>query len=289
MRVLGVDPARDIARRATESGVETLPTFFNLEVAEKIYAERGPASLVEANNVYAHADDLAGITDGVAKLLAADGVFVFEVSYLVDTLEKKLFDTVYHEHVSYHSVAPLVKFFHAHGLELFDIERIGTKGGSIRGYVQPAGGPKPRMPIVDELVELERAMGLDKVETFHRFAAELSGLRDQLHAVLREIRATGGQVAGFGASVTVTTLLYHFGLGEFIDYLVDDNSSKHGLLSPGLHLPVVSSQALYESKPAATVILAWQYAEPIMKKHARYVTEGGRFVVPLPTVRIIHS
>jgi hypothetical protein len=289
MRVLGVDPARQIARRATESGVETLPAFFNLAVAEKIRAERGPAALVEANNVYAHADDLAGITDGIAKLLAPDGVFVFEVSYLVDTLEKKLFDTVYHEHVSYHSVAPLVKFFAAHGLELFDIERIGTKGGSIRGYVQPAGGPRRRVPIVDELVELERRLQLDRVETFRKFAAELAAVRDRLHEVLREIRAAGGQIAGFGASVTVTTLLYHFGLGGLLDFLVDDNPSKHGLYSPGLHLPVVSSQALYERKPAATVILAWQYAEPIMKKHARYLEEGGRFVVPLPTVRVIES
>jgi SAM-dependent methyltransferase len=287
MRVLGVDPAREIARRATESGVETLPTFFNREAAEKIRAQRGPAVLVEANNVYAHADDLAGITDGVAELLAPDGVFVFEVSYLVDTLEKKLFDTVYHEHVSYHSVAPLVKFFLAHGLELFDIERIATKGGSIRGYVQPVGGPKRRMPIVDELVELERKLQLDRVETFRAFAAELSGIRDRLHQVLRDIRAKGGRIAGFGASVTVTTLIYHFGLGEFLDYLVDDNPSKHGLFSPGLHLPVVSSDALYEKKPAATVILAWQYAEPILKKHARYAAEGGRFIVPLPEVRVV--
>jgi len=289
MRVLGVDPAREIARRATDSGIETLPTFFNLAVAERIRSERGPAALVEANNVYAHADDLAGITDGVAKLLAPDGVFVFEVSYLVDTLEKKLFDTVYHEHVSYHSVAPLAKFFRAHGLELFDIERIGTKGGSIRGFVQPAGGPKRRMSIVDELIALERQRKLDRVETFRSFAAELASIRDRLHEVLREVRAAGGLIAGFGASVTVTTLLYHFGLGEFVEFLVDDNPSKHGMFSPGLHLPVVSSQALYERKPAATVILAWQYAEPIMKKHARYLAEGGRFIVPLPDVRVVES
>jgi SAM-dependent methyltransferase len=287
MRVLGVDPAREIARRATESGVETLPTFFNLAVAEKIRAERGAAALVEANNVYAHADDLAGITDGVAKLLAPDGVFVFEVSYLVDTLDKKLFDTVYHEHVSYHSVGPLVKFFKAHGLELFDIERIGTKGGSIRGYVQPAGGPKRIRPIVDELVELESRRQFDRVETFRHFAGELDGIRDRLHELLQTIRNENGRIAGFGASVTVTTLIYHLRLGDFLDYLVDDNPSKHGLYSPGLHLPVVSSQALYERKPAAVVVLAWQYAEPIMKKHAAYATEGRKFIVPLPEVRIV--
>ena len=293
-RVQGVDPAREIARRATDTGINTLPTFFTLAVAEQILEQHGPAAICEANNVYAHADDLGGITAGVAKLLAPDGIFVFEASYLLDTLDKKLFDTVYHEHVSYHGVAPLVKFFAAHGLELFDIERIATKGGSIRGFVQPAGGPRPKAPIVDELCELERSRGFDKVETYQAYAAGLQTTKQRLHELLTSIATETGKpdealFAGFGAGVTMTTLIYHFELGERLKFLVDDNPSKHGMFSPGLHLPVLSSQELYERRPAAVVILAWQYADAIMKKHAKFLESGGRFVVPLPEPRVVEK
>jgi SAM-dependent methyltransferase len=289
LRTLGVDPAAGIAAQASASGIETIPTFFTREVAETMRRERGAATLVEANNVYAHVDDIAGLTDGVRLLLAPDGVFVFEVSYLVDTIEKKLFDTVYHEHLSYHSLAPLMRFFAAHGLELFDVERIPTKGGSIRGFVQLHGGPRPRTAAVDELLRLEQTRGMARVETFRAFADDLAAVKGTLHHELSSIRAGGGEVAGFGASVTVTTLLHHFSLGGMIDYLVDDNPAKQGLYSPGLHLPVRPSQAIHERPPAAVVILAWQYADAIMKKHARYLDTGGRFLVPLPEARIVPS
>lgn len=289
LRTLGVDPAAGIAAQASAAGIETLPAFFTRAVAETIRREHGTATLVEANNVYAHVDDIAGLTDGVRLLLAPDGVFVFEVSYLVDTIEKKLFDTVYHEHLSYHSLAPLVRFFEAHGLELFDVERIPTKGGSIRGFVQLHAGPRPRTAAVDELLGLERARGLASVETFRTFANELETVKERLHEQLSSIRDDGGEVAGFGASVTVTTLLHHFALGRMIDYLVDDNPAKQGLYSPGLHLPVRPSNVIHERPPAAVVILAWQYADAIMKKHARYLDAGGLFVVPLPTVRSVRA
>ncbi len=289
LKTLGVDPAREIARAATAAGVETIPAFFTRELAEQIRAERGPAALVEANNVYAHADDLSSITSGVRRLLAPDGVFVFEVSYLIDTLDKKLFDTIYHEHVSYHAVRPFIKFFAAHDLELFDVERIPTKGGSIRGFVQPAGGPRPIAPIVAELDALERERKLDRVETYQAFANDLLRVRRDLHAALDRIAAERPDepIAGFGAGVTMTTLLYHFGLGDRVKFLVDDNPSKHGLYSPGLHLPVVSTQELYDRRPSACVILAWQYGDAIMKKHAKYSEQGGRFVLPLPEARVV--
>lgn len=287
LRTLGVDPAAGIAARATAAGIETLPALFTRGLAETIRRDRGPAALVEANNVYAHVDDIAGLTDGVRLLLAPDGVFVFEVSYLVDTLDKKLFDTVYHEHLSYHALEPLVRFFAAHDLELFDVERIPTKGGSIRGYVQPAGGPRARTAALDALLALEAGRGLDRPETFQRFAADLRIVKDRLHETLTALRGGGGGIAGFGASVTVTTLLHHFELGGMIDYLVDDNPAKQGSYSPGLHLPVLDSRTLHERQPTAVVILAWQYAAAIIKKHARYLDTGGTFLIPLPEVRTI--
>jgi len=288
-RTLGIDPAADIAAHASASGIETLPAFFTREVAETIRRERGAAALVEANNVFAHVDDISGLTDGIRFLLAPDGVFIFEVSYLVDTIEKKLVDTVYHEHLSYHSLAPLVRFFAATGLELFDVERIPTKGGSIRGFVQHHGGPRGRTRAVDELLRLEQSRGLACLDTFRAFSTDLEAVKGRLHDVLAPLRDRGGHVAGFGASVTVTTLLHQFSLGSVVEYLIDDNPAKHGLFSPGFHLPVRASEVIHARPPDAVIILAWQHADAIMRRHAGYLDRGGRFVIPLPDVRVITS
>ena len=284
-RVLGIDPARDVAARATAAGVETVPKFFTAALAAELRAAYGPAAVIEANNVFAHIDDLADIVRGVRMLLADDGVFVFEVSYLADILEKRLFDTIYHEHLSYHSVAPLVRFFREHGLELADVERIGTKGGSIRGYVRHRAAVAASGPAVAELLALEADRSLADVATFRRFAAELDDAKQALHRKLDHLPA--GRVVGFGASVTATTLLYHFDFAERLAALVDDNQAKAGLFSPGKHLPVCGSATLYDDPPVAVVILAWQYADAIIAKHSRYLAAGGRFVVPLPSVRVV--
>src|SRR5579884_1479557 len=158
-RVLGVDPAVDIAERATAAGLETLPEYFTAALAEEIRDRYGPAALVTANNVFAHSDRLPDMADGIRTLLAADGLFIFEVSYLLDIVQKMLFDTVYHEHLCYHSVRSLAAFFRRHGLELIDAERLPTKGGSLRGTVQRAGGPRPPSPAVAHLLEWEEVLG----------------------------------------------------------------------------------------------------------------------------------
>lgn len=284
-RVLGIDPARDVAARATAAGIETVPKFFAAALASKILVSYGPASVIEANNVFAHVDDLGDIVRGVRTLLADDGVFVFEVSYLSDILEKRLFDTIYHEHLSYHSVAPLVRFFRKHDLELADVERIGTKGGSIRGYVRHRDAVSAPHPAVAALVALEADRALAEVATFRRFAAELDEAKQALHRELD--RLPDGRVVGFGANVTATTLLYHFDFADRLTALVDDNPAKAGLLSPGKHLPVCGSGSLYDDPPTAVVILAWQYADAIISKHAEYLAAGGRFLVPLPNVRVV--
>src|SRR5262249_46589439 len=155
LRVLGVDPAREIARQATVSGVETLPTFFTSELARTIRKERGPAALIAANNVFAHADNLGDMADGIRELLAPDGVFAFDVSYLIGLMDNMVFDSIHHEHLCYHSVKPLDSFFRRHGLELIGADHVATKGGSLRCTVQPAGGPRPVSESVAGLISLE--------------------------------------------------------------------------------------------------------------------------------------
>jgi len=287
MAVLGIDPARDIAAQANSKGIETLTSFFTPELAQKIRADKGPAHIITANNVFAHADDLAGIADGIRTLLAPDGIYVFEVSYLLDVYEQTLFDTIYHEHLAYHTVKPLVSFFQAHGLELIEAERVSSHGGSLRGFVQHAGGPhKTGSSIAHRLAE-EKSLKLDKSATLKQFAANIEQNKLELTTLLNDLKHQGKSIAGFGAPAKATTLMYHFGLGpDVVDFIVDDSPLKQGLYTPGHHISVLPSSALYERKPDFALILAWNFAEPIMKNHQKFKQSGGQFIVPLPDVKV---
>jgi SAM-dependent methyltransferase len=259
LRVLGIDPAREIARQATESGIETLPEFFNTTLAGRIRKDYGGASVFCANNVFAHADDLEDIVRGVREVLADDGVFVFEATYLVDFIDNLLFDTVYHEHVSYHSIEPLAKMFERLGMQLFDVQRIPTKGGSIRGYAQrkPEGG-RPAKPVVAEMIAAERQRGFDKIDLYRNYAKRIDGCKAALGQLVDDELARGRLIAGYGASTTTTTLMWHFDLTRKLSFVVDDNPKKYGLYCPACHIPVVPSDELYVRRPDLVVILAWQ-------------------------------
>lgn len=287
MKVLGVDPAREIAARATAGGVETLAEFLTVPVARRIRRERGPASIVSANNVIANIDDLHEIAVAIRELLALDGVFVFESYYLGDLVKNMVFDFIYHEHISSFAVKPVALFFKRHGLELVDVLRVPTKGGSLRYTIQRADGPRKVAPIVGELLALEAQQGLDQPEMFRAFNTRIERAKADTLAVLQKLKAEGKSVAGYGASATTTTLVYHFGMGGLIDYLVDDYPAKQGTFSPGLHLPVLPSAALYERRPDAVVVMAWRYYEPIMRRHQKYSAQGGRFIVPMPELKIL--
>jgi hypothetical protein len=287
MRVQGIDPALDIARKATESGIPTVADFFTSKLARTIHQDQGPAKLVVANNVYAHTDQLADVTKGIAAMLDQDGVFIFEVSYLLDMVDNFVFDTVYHEHLSYHSIDPFTRFFFKHGLHLFDIERNQSKGGSFRGFVQKAGGPQVERPIIKEMIEEENRRGLHRPKIFKDYEQKILARKEAVLEFVAGVRKQGKSVVGYGASTTVATLMYHYELFDKLDYLIDDNSKKHGLYSPGCHLEVKPSSVLYDEKPDVVVVLAWQYANPITSKHERYVDNGGRFVIPLPELKVI--
>jgi SAM-dependent methyltransferase len=288
MRVLGVDPATRIASDATAAGIPTLPTFFTEKVATQIRAEHGAAALITANNVFAHADDLADIVRGIRTLLADDGVFVFEVSYLVDIVDRFVWDTVYHEHVSYHSIDPLSRFFERLGMQLVDIHRNQSKGGSIRGFAQRVPeGRRPVAPIVGQLIAEEHRRGFGSPDIYRAYGRAIDDRKQALNRLLDQVRSEGKTVAGYGASTTVTTLMWHFGLPQKLAYLVDDNPLKQGLFSPGCHLPVYPSEVLYARNPDYVVILAWQYADAIIQRHGRYLEQGGKFIIPQPDLRVV--
>jgi SAM-dependent methyltransferase len=287
---LGIDPAHDIAANATKGGVETIADFFSLGLADKIVLDRGNAALVTANNVFAHADDLTEIVQGVRTLLAPDGVFAFEVSYLGDVLNNTLFDTIYHEHLAYHSVKPLETFFTAQGMRLFSVERVTSHGGSIRGMAGRVESPHIPDGSVAAFIIEEHEARLDRSETFKAFAADIDALGLRLKALIKGIKAKGKTIAGFGAPAKATTLMYHFGISaDEIDFIVDDSPLKQNLFSPGTHIPLVASSALYECRPDYVLILAWNFASAIMSKHSAFLEGGGRFIVPLPKLKTFKS
>ncbi|MBT7956548.1 MAG: SAM-dependent methyltransferase, partial [Rhodospirillaceae bacterium] len=225
--------------------------------------------------------------DSIRSLLTPEGVFMFEVSYLGDVFEKTLFDTIYHEHVAYHSVIPLVNFFSAKGMDFFAAKRIDSHGGSLRGMVQLSGGPHKVDGSITELVDYEKQLKLDKPITWTGYAQKIDALRDELVDLVTGLKNSGKKIAGFGAPAKATTLMYHFDIGpDIIDFIADDSPLKQGLYSPGLHIPVLAGDAIYETQPDYLVLLAWNFAPQIMANHQEYLDGGGHFIVPLPNVRI---
>lgn len=289
MRTVGVDPAFDIADNATRSGIKTIPDFFNEKVVNDIINEYGNASLVTANNVFAHADDLTDIASNIHKLLSDDGVFVFEVQYFPRMCEDMLFDMIYHEHVSYHHVGPLINFFASIGMSLYDVKEVPTHGGSIRCFVDK--GIRMVRPSVSILCGRELALGLtvpgilntkldDPLKTM---GDRLSSLKTKIKKRLDYYKDWDSDIAGFGAPAKATTLMHYFDIdNSYIKYVIDDNPLKQNLYIPGRGIPIVPFSHLGKNSPVCLFILAWNFSESIIDKCKDYRNSGGRFMVPLP-------
>ncbi|HYE90878.1 MAG TPA: class I SAM-dependent methyltransferase, partial [Terriglobales bacterium] len=278
----------------------TQPTFFTSSGAALARAdERRGAKLVVANNVFAHIDDLHDVVEGVKRLLADDGVFVFEVQYLLDLVEKNLVDMVYHEHLDYHAVRPLVSFFRANGLVLFDAQLVSTHGGSVRCFV---GYPGVRSPFasVSHLIAREITASLFTGETYRRLQARFEEacreVREFVTGVSWEALNGGSREpvwAAYGAPAKATTLLRSLGheVTSRLRYVVDDSQWKQGLLTPASHIEIVAAPRLLAERPDYLLILAWNYAGPIVEKVRTIFRESEhapppKMVVPLPRMEI---
>jgi SAM-dependent methyltransferase len=279
-KVTGVDPARGIAKQATSEGVPTRIGFFDRHMAALIRATDGPADVITANNVFAHADDLQEIARGVCDLLAPEGDFVFEVSYLMDVVEHTLFDTIYHEHLSYHSVKPLIPFLAACGLHVYDAMRLQTHGGSVRVYASRARKhPSSRLQAI---LAAEEAAGIQTRAAFDTLFMDIAQKGDILRKKLKAAKAAGKSICGFGAPAKLTTLMYAFCLdASDFEFVIDDSPLKQGLLTPGMNIPVCPSAALYERNIDFCVVFAWNFFDSITAKHAKWADAGGVFVNPL--------
>lgn len=285
-RILGVEPATNLARIANTAGLETINEFFAPDVAARIAAERGRASVVLANNVLAHIDDVGAVVAALDSLLDAEGILIAEVPYLGDLLEHVEYDTIYHEHLSYFALHPLVELFGAGGLELFDARHLPIHGGSIRIFVGRPGR-RPRSAELAAMLDREVSSGLLDVATYADFAGRVARSRDGILGMLERLRADGRSVAALGATAKGNTLLNYCGIGrELVEFVADTTPFKQGLLTPGMHIPVRPEETLIRERPDYAVMLAWNYADAIVRKHAAYLQAGGHFIHPIPTARV---
>ena len=288
MRVQGIDPAEQIARSATEAGIPTRAAYFDTVVAKAIREEQGSAALILANNVIANIDDMDELTAAVRSLLANDGLFIFQTQYGADVLRENLLDTIYHEHLSYFHVRPLQLHFRRWNMEVVDVQRIWTKGGSIQVTVQHRGGPRRVSPGVAALVAEEQRDGIYDLALHRRFSDGVEVLRNKIARYVEGTRAAGRKVCGYGASVGTVTLLIQFDLTDKIEALFDDNFEKaRSLRGPGFSIPILPGTDVERLEPGLLVMFAWRYAKPIFAKHRAWFERGGRALVPLPAVQVI--
>ena len=282
---LGIDPAPGQAQAANAAGVPTRCAFFTEELAEELVREGRRADVVIANNVLAHVSDTNGFVRGIARVLKHDGVAVIEVPYVRHLIEQLEFDTIYHEHLCYFSVTALDALFRRHGLCLQDVESLSIHGGSLRLYVGRESLPRPN---VDAMLEAERELGMNEAGFYAAFAERVCGLREKLRNTLSQLRHDGCRIAGYGAAAKGTIMLNYIGAdGELIDFVVDRNVHKHGRYMPGVRIPIRSVDALMDAMPAYTLMLAWNFEDEILAQQHAYRERGGRFIVPVPAVRIV--
>jgi SAM-dependent methyltransferase len=281
-RVVGVDPSDVAARASREGGWPLVQSYFDETAAGRVRAEHGAARIVTGNNVFAHVDDLHAIVRGVTALLEDEGVFVFEVQYQGDLLALVQYDTVYHEHVCYHSLTALARLLAAHGLRIVDVVRIPIHAGSIRVTAARLGTSRPALPIVAEMLDAETTWRTDL------FAAQVETRRQSLRRLVTDLRRAGRRVAAYGAAGRSTILLNFCGLGvDLVEYVIDMSPLRYGKFVPGVSIPIVPPDVFADRPPDYAIMTAWNYEPEIVRKEAAFLSSGGRFIVPLPDIRVV--
>ena len=288
-KVLGIDPAKNIAKIANSQGVETIADFFSSKKVPSLIKKYGKAGIITSNNTLAHTDALHDIFEGVKEFLDKNGVFVFEVQYLADLLEHNEFDNTYHEHICFHAISPLSYLLKMHSMEMIDVIHTDTHGGGIMVFAAHSPSRLPISKTVNQLMESEKRLGLHKLSTYKKFAKKPPLVKKKLTKMLLDLKKKGKKITAYGASAKATTLLQYCNIGaDVIDYITDSAPSKIGKFTPGTHIPILPEDTLKKRTPDYILITAWNYAQHIMeKKEPWFKDAGGKFIIPIPEPKIV--
>jgi 2-polyprenyl-3-methyl-5-hydroxy-6-metoxy-1,4-benzoquinol methylase len=288
--VLGIEPAANIAEVAKAKGIPSITKFFGVQTAKELVVQGIQADLLLGNNVLAHVPDLNDFVAGMKIVLKPSGIITMEFPHVLQLIQGSQFDTIYHEHFSYFSFLAIEKIFAAHGLSLFDVEELSTHGGSLRIYAQHQGAEKPVSERLIALRAKEAAFGLDKLETYTQFGEQVRETKHKLLSFMLNAKQEGKSIVGYGAPAKGNTLLNYCGIGrDFIDYTVDLNPYKQNMFLPGTHIPIFAPDKVRETQPDYVLILPWNLKEEIMQQMSFIEEWGGKFVVPVPEVRVYSS
>jgi len=289
IQVLGIEPAKNVALAAQEKGIETIVDFFGVKLAEQLVAQNRKADLIVGNNVFAHVPDINDFVAGMEMLLNDRGVITLEFPHLMQIIEQNQFDTIYHEHFSYFSFYTTGLIFEKHGLELFDVERISTHGGSLRIYGKHKEDTSRNIsPNVAELLKEEEAKGMQALSYYEGFQGKVDRVKVDLVSFLLEQKKKNAKVAAYGAAAKGNTLLNYCGIkSDLVEYVVDASPHKQGKCLPGSHIPIVNEDMIKKNKPDYILILAWNLKDEITQQ-LRYVKEwNSKFVLAIPKLEII--
>lgn len=286
--VLGVEPAENIAAIAErERGIPTLVEFFDPVLAGRLVREGRRADVIHAHNVFAHVPNPSSFVEGLKQVLKPEGVAVVEVPYLGELIGTLEFDTIYHEHYSYFSLTAVDRLARRHGMVVSDVELVPIHGGSLRLFITHDGAA-PVLGRVTDMLARESAAGMTEESYYAGFAQRVWGLKGELVGLLQQLKGEGRRLAAYGASAKGSTLMNTFGIGaDLLDFVVDRSTLKQGRFTPGNHLPILPPDALRERGIDYALLLTWNFAEEVLAQQEEFRRRGGRFIVPLPSVRIL--
>lgn len=288
-KTLGVDPAKNVVLIAKTRGIMVLPEFFSHELAKKMRQEYGQFDIITATNVFAHTHDIHDFTNGVKELLTPHGVFIVEFAHLSEMFNKKFFDVIYHEHLSFFALEPLLGFFLGHNLQIFNAKKILTQGGSLRIYVKHASDRKRKVSLmVQKVVKEERQQGLHQSIAFNKFSQYVQSYRASLRSLLQKLKRSKKKIVGVGAPAKGVILLNYCHIDDsLLDYLVDSTPLKQHRFMPGVHIPVFAEEKLAEEQVDYFLLLAHNFQDTIVQKLSPYREQGAKIILPFPKIHII--
>jgi hypothetical protein len=286
--VLGVEPAANVAESARARGIETVVEFLGSQTGQRIAAQHGKADLVAGNNVFAHVPDIRGFAAGLRALVKDTGLVTLEFPHLLRLIERRQFDTIYHEHFSYLTLRTSSRALETAGLRVVDVDELETHGGSLRVYARPAEAAGEPTTRVKAVLDAEESAGLDTVAGHLGFAGDVLQIKSDLLEFLLKAASDGRTVAGYGAPGKGNTLLNHCGIrADLLAYTVDRSPVKQGMFLPGTHIPIYPPERLAETRPDYILVLPWNLRTEISKQLEYVRSWGGRLVFPIPELEVV--